>query len=118
MARILIIDDDKLIRWSLKELLVRSSRLVDTAASIEEALSCAEKNNYQLICSDIEICGHIQNDFISKIWKFQPDAKMIILSALNQQQIKQALGDLKVDAVLEKPYDSDEIRSLVDDFLR
>lgn len=117
MARILIIDDDKLIRWSLKELFARSSNQVDTAATIEEAISCAEKYSYQLICSDIEICGQIQNDFLIKIRKLQPDARMIILSGLNLQQIKQILGDFKVDAVLEKPFNGDKIRKLVDDFL-
>lgn len=117
MTRILIIDDDKLIRWSLKELLSSSSNLIDTAATIEEALSFAEKYSYRLIFSDIEICSQIQSDFLFTIRKFQPETKIIILSALSRQQIKQIFGDFKIDAVLEKPYDGEKIRALVDDFL-
>ena len=117
MERILIIDGDKLIRWSLKELLAGSTNLIDTAATIEEAISFAKKFSYQLIFSDIEICGQIQSNFLSTIRKFQPEAKIIILSALSREQIKQMLGDFKLDAVLEKPYDSDKIRTLVKDFL-
>ena len=117
MERILIIDDDKLIRWSLKELLTGSSSLIDTAATIEDAISTAEKYSYRLIFSDIEICGQIQSDFLFTIRKSQPEAKIIILSALSRQQIKQILGDFKIDAVLEKPYDGEKIRTLVNDFL-
>ncbi len=37
MIRIMILDDEKLIRWSLDQILVKDGYAVDTAASTSEA---------------------------------------------------------------------------------
>jgi len=43
----------------------------------------------------------------------QPEAKIIIISALTRQQIEPRLGNLSIFSIIEKPFKSDQIRSIV-----
>ena len=118
MAQILIIDDDKLIRWSLKELFTKHNHQVHTASTAKEALILAEKSPYQLIFTDLELNQETRIDILPRIKDIQPNALIIILSALNQPKIEQQLGDLKVDAVIEKPFSGEDILNLVNELFK
>lgn len=118
MKNILIIEDDRLIRWSLKELFTKDNHQIKTASSVEEALFHAQKKSYQLICTDLELKEELRIDLLAKLKDRQPNAKIIILSALNRQVIEKKLGEIKVDAILEKPFSGDKIRILANDLLK
>src|SRR6218665_3516017 len=55
MAHILIIDDEKSIRHSLKEILAYESYKVDEAPDGIEGIKMAEKTKYDLIFCDIKM---------------------------------------------------------------
>ena len=55
MAKILIIDDEKAIRRSIKEILEFEKYSVDEAEDGVQGLALAIKNNYDLILSDIKM---------------------------------------------------------------
>ena len=112
MARILIIDDDKLIRWSLKEIFSEEGHRVDTAAVPDKAFRLANEASYNLIFADIELNEANGIDVLKKINLAQPEAKIIILSAIPVNQVEVLLAGLGVFAVVEKPFDSDKIRDL------
>jgi DNA-binding NtrC family response regulator len=111
-ARILIIDDDKLIRWSLKEIFSEKGHKVDTAAAPDEALGLAAETQYNLIFADLELNEADGIEMLKKINDVQPEAKIIILSAMPVNQVETQLAGLAVFAVVEKPFDSDKIRDL------
>ena len=67
MPRVLVLDDEKLIRWSLKQLLSEEGYEVDTAATADEALRLAETRNYALIITDLEICGEQAKAFYGRM---------------------------------------------------
>ena len=112
MARILVIDDDKLIRWSLNEIFTEEGHRVDTAAVPDKALGLANEIPYNLIFADIELNEANGIDVLKKINLVQPEAKIIILSAMPVNQVEAQLAGLAVFAVVEKPFDSDKIRDL------
>ena len=112
MARILVIDDDKLIRWSLKEIFSEEGHRVDTAAVPDKAIGLANEAPYNLIFADIELNEANGIDVLKKIYEVQPEAKIIILSAMPVNQVEAQLAGLAVFAVVEKPFDSDKIRDL------
>jgi two-component system nitrogen regulation response regulator NtrX len=113
MAKILIADDDKLIRWSLKELLSQEGYSIDTAATTEDALKQIKDNSYQIIFADIEIDYDNGFDMLKEMTSAQPHAKVIILSALSKSQVEQNTQDLGIFSVIEKPFGSTQILSLV-----
>jgi len=112
MNKILVADDDKLIRWSLKEIFSREGYEVDTVASSLEAIQQAENALYNLIFTDFEIDDENCLHTIRKVKSFLPDVKVIILSALSRQRIESQLEGLDIFAIIEKPFQSDQILSI------
>lgn len=113
MRKILVVDDDKLIRWSLKEIFSQEGYTVDTVASAKEALELAENIPYDLIIADLEISGDDGVEMLKKAKAFQRDLKIIILSALTRHQIENQLGGLSIFSIIEKPFESKQILSIV-----
>jgi DNA-binding response OmpR family regulator len=111
MHRILILDNDKLIRWSLKEIFSQEGYSVDTAATAGEALNQARNNSYQLIFTDFEIEGENIIEMLKSIREFRPDMQIIILSALPKPQVESKLGELTVNDIIEKPFKSEDLLS-------
>ena len=109
MNKILVADDDKLIRWTLKEIFSRVGYEVDTVASSLEAIQQAENGLYSLIFTDFEIDDENCLQTIRKVKSFQPHAKVIILSALSRQNIESQLEGMDIFAIIEKPFHSDKI---------
>ena len=112
MNNILVADDDKLIRWSLKEIFSQKGYQVDTAASCLEAIQQVENSQYSLVFTDFEIDDEDGPQMIRKIKNCQPEAKVIILSALSRQRIESQLEGLDIFAIIEKPFQSDQILSI------
>jgi DNA-binding NtrC family response regulator len=115
--KILVIDDEKLIRWSLKEILAQEGYDVDTVDTADEAINLAKDIPYRLIIADLEIQGDNGIEMLKKIKKFRPEVITIILSARPELQIKPEFGDLKVFATIEKPFKSEQLLSIAKEAL-
>ncbi len=112
MLRALVIDDDKLIRWSLQEIFSQEGHHVDTVATVSDALTQAEKSSYHLIFADMEIDEANTIEMLRKLKNLQPKAEITILSAQTRQQIEQQIAELSISNIIEKPFNSDQIRSM------
>ncbi len=117
MAKILVVDDDKLIRWSLKEIFSQEGYTVDAVATAKDALKQAKNITYKLIFSDLEINDENGIEMLKKARAFQPEAKIIIISALTKQQIESKLGNLCIFSIIEKPFRSEQIKTIVKEAL-
>ncbi len=113
MFRALVIDDDKLIRWSLQEICLQEGHEVDAVASCDEAISHAEGGPYGLIFADFDIDNSDSIEMLRTLNRLQPEAVVIILSALNRKQIEERITDLNVLKIVEKPFNSEEIREIL-----
>jgi DNA-binding response OmpR family regulator len=114
MIRILILDDEKLIRWSLDKILVQDGYAVDSAATTGEALALAGAAEYALIITDLEICGDHARPFFTEMISKQPQARVITLTALARDEAEKMLAGLGTYAIIEKPFTAQAIRSAVD----
>jgi len=115
LIKILVVDDDKLIRWSLKEILSQEGCEVDTVATAAEALTEVENANYNLIFCDIDIEDENGIEMLKKLKRIQSEAKIIILSAHSRSHIEPQLGNLSILSIIEKPFQSEQIRDVVKD---
>ncbi len=113
MPRILILDDEKLIRWSLNQIFLQEGYEVDLAATVEEAARLANTRSYELILADLEVCGDQAKARFTEFVRLQKGAKIIILTAVPGDQVERRLGGFKAERILEKPFDSQEIRAAV-----
>jgi two-component system nitrogen regulation response regulator NtrX len=112
LPKILVIDDEKLIRWSLKEILTQEGYDVDTIDTADEAINLAKNIPYRLIIADLEIQDENGIEMLKKIKEFRPDIVTIILSAHPKQRIQPEFGDLHVFATIEKPFKSEQLLTI------
>lgn len=113
MHKILIIDDDKLIRWSMQELLRRDGFTVATAADPKEALALLASKYFHLVIAEIEFSEGRGVEMLHKIRTLSPESAVIILSALNHEQVEKMIPGNDFGPILTKPYDSDKLQAVV-----
>lgn len=113
MARLLIIEDDKLIRWSLKEIFSEEGYAVDTTSTVNAALKYAQENQYQAIIVDLEVDEYSPAEMIETLSRYQPKAALIVLSAMNRQEAENIIKDINIFAVMDKPFQTEAVKSIV-----
>lgn len=109
MADILIIDDEKAIRETLKEILEYEKHKVDLAADGKEGLSKAQEKNYDLIFCDIKMPELDGIEVLERIIVLGLDVPVIMISG--HGNIETAVDALKKGAYdfLEKPLDLNRV---------
>ena len=80
MPKILIIDDEKSIRKTLREILEYENFKVDEAADGAEGISMAEKESYDIILCDIKMPKVDGIEALEKIQKVRPDTPIVMIS--------------------------------------
>jgi len=79
--RILVIDDEQAICWAFTQLLQPHGYLVSVAASAEEGLELAAKENPDLVLCDIRLPGISGIDALPKLKELNPDLPIIVMTA-------------------------------------
>jgi DNA-binding NtrC family response regulator len=113
MLRVLVVDDDKLIRWSLQEIFLQAGHKVETASHPQDALAKAGSSQYDLIFTDFEIEKSSAVPMLKTLHQLQPAAKLVVLSGSSVNQIESELAGLPVFRIIAKPFETKDIRGLV-----
>lgn len=105
MAKILIIDDEKAIRRSIKEILEFEKYLVDEAEDGQQGLDMALKGNYDVILSDIKMPKLDGVELLTKLMAGGTESSLIMMSG--HGNIETAVDTVKKGAYdyLAKPID-------------
>lgn len=113
-AKILVVDDELIVRESLGGWLERDGHTVDKAASGEESLEKFEKTRYDIILLDIKMEGMSGLDVLKKVKEIDPDVSVVMITAYGS--IPSAIEAMKSGAYeyLLKPFDPDELMVLIE----
>lgn len=105
MAKLLIIDDEKAIRRSIKEILEFEKYLVDEAEDGQQGLDMALKGNYDVILSDIKMPKLDGIELLTKLMANGTESSLIMMSG--HGNIETAVDAVKKGAYdyLSKPID-------------
>ncbi|MBL7911735.1 MAG: sigma-54-dependent Fis family transcriptional regulator [Bacteroidia bacterium] len=98
MAKILVIDDEKAIRRSIKEILEFEKHIIDEAEDGQMALEMALKNNYDIILSDIKMPKLDGIELLQKLVDNKVNSSIIMMSG-------HGTIETAVDAVKNGAYD-------------
>ncbi|NRA21071.1 MAG: sigma-54-dependent Fis family transcriptional regulator [Oceanospirillaceae bacterium] len=114
MSRILIVEDEQVIRFALKRFLLNSKFTVDDCGSVDEALNLFTLTDYQLIISDLRLPGAPGTDLISRA-KGTP-----VLIMTSYASLKSAVEVMKMGATdyIAKPFDHDEMLSTIKQIIK
>lgn len=108
-AKILIVDDEPLIRDALAFKLTKDGYDVDTAEDGEKAIQKIESEEYHIIISDI-MMPFISGFELVKILKERgTDAPVLMLTSLNSETAVLKAFDLGADDFMTKPFSPNEL---------
>ena len=114
MARMLIVDDSIMMRKTLRTILQRAGHTIEAeAVNGEQAVTFYTKHRPDLVTLDITMPGISGIEAIKQIREFDPDANIIIVSALGQKQtIFEALQNGARNYIM-KPITEEKLLSVV-----
>jgi response regulator RpfG family c-di-GMP phosphodiesterase len=110
--RILIVDDEVEITEILADLLSEDYQCLK-AGSAEQALGLLQKNQFQLVISDITMPGMSGLEMIPHVKQLSPETVVVMISGM--QTVESAIGALRLGAFdyLMKPFDLRQVEAVV-----
>ena len=108
MKPIWILDDDKSIRWVFEKALARTDLEFKTFASVAEALNALNREQPQVVVSDIRMPNGSGLDFLAEIKQRYPDIPVIIMTAYSDLESAVAAFQGGAFEYLAKPFDVDQ----------
>jgi DNA-binding NtrC family response regulator len=78
--RILVVDDEKSILFSIKAILLKEGNKVSTAFSCDEALCLMAKGDFDLILADIVLGGKTGFDLLKESKKQNPNCPVVLIT--------------------------------------
>ncbi|MGQ7272655.1 sigma-54-dependent transcriptional regulator [Marinobacter sp. V034] len=114
MRRILIVEDEEIIRSALRKLLMHADYDVSDAGSVDEARTRFNLDNFDLIISDLRLPGAAGTELI----RLAPNTPVLIMTSY--ASLRSAVDSMKLGAVeyIAKPFDHDEMLASVEEIIR
>jgi len=107
--KILVVDDDSLLRDFLSETLNSSGYWVDLASTGEEALQKIRGEDYDIILSDVRMPNMDGMELLKTTRESLPDAKVVMMTAYGTVQNAVEVMKLGAFDYVMKPFSIDEI---------
>jgi DNA-binding NtrC family response regulator len=110
---ILVVDDEEMIRWTLKEALESEGYKVNTFENGRSFLDYFNENGGDIILLDVRLPDSNGLDLLLEVTRLDPDAIVVIMTAFGD--VETAVSAMKRGAFdyLSKPYSLEEVSLLV-----
>lgn len=121
--RIMVVDDEEMIRNVLKKILEELGYKVELADNAAKAViiyekTAKEQNYFSAMIIDSKIINSInQKEIINKLRKIDPDLKAIICTSYSNDQVMAKYKDYGFNGVITKPFRVNELRDLLDNII-
>ena len=106
--RVLVVEDETVIRTALRRLLERHDYLVEEAGSVRDALENFNPDDFDIVISDLRLPGAPGTDLISS-------TKTPVLIMTSYSSLRSAIDSMKMGAVdyISKPFEHEEMLETV-----
>jgi PAS domain S-box-containing protein len=114
--RILVVDDDRGICVSLKEILEADGCEVDTAHDGVEALACIETGHFDLMLSDVVMPNMDGHELYLKVTSDYPELPVLMMTAFHYDKdhiIKRSRMKGLEGVIFKKPVDPNRLREVI-----
>lgn len=118
MFQILVVDDDKNVRFFIKEALEINHYTVFSVSNGVEALETLENNHIDLIIVDIMMPKMDGYEFTKEVRSFNPNIPILMVSAKQLSEDRKKGFMLGIDDFMTKPIDLEELLLHVKALLR
>lgn len=110
--RVLIIEDQDVLRVMLFTILRHQPLSVDTAASADIAIAKVESCDYALVLIDMNLPNEEAGAFLARFRQSRPDATTFVIAVRDPNKDVQVDANI-VSAVLNKPLEIDTLAEVV-----
>lgn len=117
MARVLIIDDEGLARFTIREILEEWGHYVDEAYHGVHGMRRLATNNYDVVITDMVMPHQDGTDTIREIKRAWPAVRIIATSGSGPSDSSDLLAEALnagADCVLPKPFSSSDLCRMID----
>ena len=111
--KILIIDDEKLIRWALEQHLVKQGYQVATAESAEEGLVLLTEDAPDLLLLDNCLPDMTGIQLLEKLHDREKRFKVIMITAYDMEETAVKTMNLGAYEYISKPFNLEELTALI-----
>jgi two-component system response regulator PilR (NtrC family) len=113
--RVLIVDDEPLIRWSLSETLADAGHSIAEAGDAESAIRIVTEgsNAFDVVVLDYRLPDSNDLGLLATIRRSSPQSAVIIMTAFGTAEMAQGALALGVYRVVPKPFEVHEMADLV-----
>jgi len=110
---VLIVDDEPIVRESIRDWLVDAGYQVTTAESGEEALELVGKQDFGIVIVDIRLPGKTGITVLREVKALKPQIKSIVITAYPSTELSAEAMKLGAVDYLIKPVAPDELEKLI-----
>jgi two-component system, NtrC family, response regulator AtoC len=112
-SRVLVVDDERLIRWSLAESLTDAGATVVEASNGSEALRSVKEAAPDVIVLDYRMPDSNDLTLLASIRRLAPRSQVILMTAFATSEVVTAAVDLGAFCVVSKPFEVGRLVALV-----
>ena len=110
--KILVVDDEQLVRWFLDRALKKNGHEVITASNISEAHEKLNREKVDILFVDLRMPGGNGRELIEKIASLNPNPKVVVCSAFITSEQEEEFRNKGI-CILKKPFTLDELNRVV-----
>ena len=109
MALILVADDDRTCRESIKKTLEREGHIVEGAGDVDSAIRVAAEHPFDLIVCDYRMPGKTGLDLLAELKESGSQVPVLMISAFADANTEATAKRLGARALLKKPFRRQEL---------
>lgn len=114
MSRILVVDDEQLVRDLTVQVLRRNGYTVVDSGTAQEALDLLDAERFDLVISDVVMPGLSGVELLNEIRDRQPDLPVLLITGGSPDPERTARAlDLGATAIVYKPFSHAELTNAV-----
>jgi DNA-binding NtrC family response regulator len=115
-AKLLVVDDEESICFSMREYFSQHGFKVDTAREIEEAEGLIKETEYQVIIQDLRLGVAQRSDgleIIRLVHEQNPETRIVVLTSYGSPEVEAEARRAVADAFLRKPKPLSQVAQVV-----
>jgi two-component system chemotaxis response regulator CheY len=114
--RVLLVEDNALTRYTIKSLLVKlGHEVVAEAEDGESAVKYFTELKPDVVFLDLILPGKSGVEILGELRAVDPAARIVVVTAVEQDEIDRRLADKGVNAILRKPFSYEDFKALMKD---
>ena len=112
-VRILVVDDEEIIRNLLYDTLSNTGYKVKTAKDGQEAIAQIENEPFEIVITDLKMPVMVGMELLQRVQKINPDICVLIITAYSM--VESAVSAMKLGAYdyICKPFELEEMKIII-----